>query len=32
MVYVIPVVSVWSTVHYLIAAKHVREDLARAPA
>ena len=32
MVYVIPAVSVWSTVHYLIAAKHVREDLARAPA
>jgi len=32
MLYVIPAVSVWSTVHYLFAAKYVRDDLARAPA
>ncbi len=32
MLYVIPAVSVWSTAHYLIAAKYVRDDLARAPA
>ena len=32
MLYVIPVVSLWSTAHYLIAARHVRADLERAPA
>ncbi|MEM1434565.1 MAG: MFS transporter [Pseudomonadota bacterium] len=32
MLYVIPVVSIWSTVHYLLAARHVRADLERAPA
>ena len=32
MLYVIPAVSLWSTVHYLIAARHVRADLERAPA
>lgn len=31
MVYVIPAMSVWSAVHYLLAARTIREDLARAP-
>lgn len=28
----VPVALVWSGIHYLLAARHVREDLARAPA
>ena len=31
MVYVIPVLTIWSTLHYLFAAKYIREDLMNAP-
>jgi MFS family permease len=31
MVFVIPVLTIWSTLHYLFAAKYIREDLMNAP-
>ena len=31
MLYLIPAASVWSGVHFLLAARHLRADLARAP-
>lgn len=31
MLYVVPVASIWSAAHFFLAARHLREDLAKAP-
>ena len=31
MLYVLPVISLWCATHYLLAAKTIRADLAKAP-
>ena len=31
MLYLIPAAALWSAVHFYLAARHLREDLAKAP-